>query len=247
MLSRLSTVVDNSLLILGQGDLGSRLAQSARVNLERSTVTWALSHRSNPDIIGDIAKFDFHQLGAFGTVVIILSPSERSSEAYNHLYNLGIGRLASMIKASRVIFISSTAVYPSDGQWHCENSQLVAKTYRAQALLEAERHIKYHYPNSHVILRLSGLINQQNHKKVGQPFDFKSKWLNMVSRSDVLEILIKLIEQDISIKDDKTVGTFNVTRSPIYNNEGQIFGKKVSNLKILSTLDFSFEEGYQRH
>ena len=223
----MSTTSANTCLIVGQGDLGRRLKQSYSNFYGKAPLTWALTSTHNPDFEGPIGGKCQLDISNIDTIVIIVSPVERSQAAYFELYDRQLGVFLSQISHQKVIFVSSTVVYNSDGQWCHENSEVTGNNFRAIGILHAERHVRYYCPNNHVIYRLSRLID----KKV-QITD--CVWNNFVFRQDVINILLE------TILNDKIKGTYNLSSSPQYYEQGKKLGKKVCNLKILSELDYIF-------
>ena len=227
----LSTTSANTCLIIGQGDLGRRLKQSYSNLYGKDPLTWARTSTHHPDIEGPLGESSQLDISKIDTIVIIVSPVERTQAAYFDLYDRQLGAFLSQISHQKVIFVSSTVVYNSDGQWCHENSEVTRNTFRAMGILHAERHVRYYCPNNHVIYRLSRLIDT----KV-QITD--CVWNNFVFRQDVVNILLA------TISNDKIKGTYNLSSTPQYYEQGKKLGKKlgkkVCNLKILSELDYIF-------
>lgn len=233
----MSSVEQRPNLILGQGQIGAALAKLCCRKLETKWMTWSKSGRANSTFSGDIATVNLKDLPSFNTVVIILSPRHRTEREYCSLYSVALHRLLKELRAKRVIFCSSTVVYPPSDrhQWCSEDCEVLSHNYRAKYLLAAEKTIEFYYPNSSVICRLTGLVDDEQLLKQ-RVQSSSSCWLNYVFRHDVVNILFEFIKRyDIA-------GTYNISSDHIcYNKSNTSSGKKVSNLKLKSVINYSFK------
>lgn len=139
---------NNSLLIVGFGDLGSRLARVLHGD------TWSISAcRRHPDPDAQIQQFaadyavpgslDFAEGLQPDFVVATLTPSTRNISGYQRGFTDAAANLLQglgMHRPKRLIMVSSTRVYAeNDGGWVDEYSTLSTTDERAVAIAEAER------------------------------------------------------------------------------------------------------------
>ncbi len=149
-----------SLLIAGCGDLGIRLGGRLKES------DWRVhglrrQARQLPDFISAIGAY----LLAPGTlaqvpehwdaIIYQATPGERTPEAYRAAYLDGLGNLLQRVRARRLIFVSSTAVYGQDeGEWVDENSPTEPQGFSGRTLLEAEALAAEH---DGLVVRFSGI------------------------------------------------------------------------------------------
>jgi nucleoside-diphosphate-sugar epimerase len=172
-----------TLLIAGFGDLGRALAQTCHQTVGWQTlpilavrrhppnetpqpnVSWIKADLDSPaslDILAD-------QLHRVTHVVYCAAPSERTEAAYRATYLHGLQNLVQAFKAlqfsssgspsepPKLLFVSSTAVYDSQGQGvFDESSPTLPGKFNGQILLEAENWLMANWPGA-LILRLSGI------------------------------------------------------------------------------------------
>lgn len=130
------------ILIAGCGDLGIRLADrldgwqvsGLRRDPSRlpSGITPVRADLARPETLDAIA-------GAWDAVVMTATPDERTEQAYQAAYVAALRGLLARVRARRLVFVSSTAVYgQTDGSWVDEDSQARPAAFNGQVLLEAE-------------------------------------------------------------------------------------------------------------
>lgn len=130
------------LLIAGCGDLGVRLAA-------RLTQWDVHGLRRRPERLpqtltahaGDLLQPEtFRPLhGHWDAVVYTATPSARVAQDYRRAYVEGLARLLDVVRADRLVFVSSTAVHGEDhGEWVDETTPARPSSFNGEILLEAE-------------------------------------------------------------------------------------------------------------
>jgi electron-transferring-flavoprotein dehydrogenase len=188
------------LLIAGAGDLGSRLAH---LRAARGDEVIAMRRRERTDSAGiRHIRADLTDGAGFerlpkrpDAVVFCAAPDRRNEAAYRALYVDGLRRLLNGIETTRLIFVSSTAVYAQDaGEWIDERSPADAESFNGAALLAAESELSAH--DQGVVLRLSGIYgpgreSMLQRARSGQPG--RRHWSNRIHVDDAAGALSHLL------------------------------------------------------
>ena len=215
-------------LILGQGPVGQLLAQSLRQeNFE--VLTWAKSERQGQTYYGDLATSkSLLDVPPVDILIIVLSSKERSAQAYKYLYETTLKIVLSSLKFSKVIFCSSTAVYPDDSSYMQDEDQCQNYSFhfRGQYLLKAEKLVRYYSPQEHIILRVGGIVRPDSQDLY--------KGSNAVEQKTLVNLVIALVSEYSHIN-----GIYNICSDKYLLAQRQK-AKIVSNLKIKSKLGSQF-------
>lgn len=211
----------SSILILGCGYLGRRLAQQAlsagqKVDaLSRNQATIAeldamgihkgfSSYLHSKDWHRQFIPSDYH------VVYITVGSSESTPEGYRQSY---IDGLKSALEWSagfrgRLIFTSSTSVYAdSNGDWIDEMTAPDPRDWRGETMLKAEKLLKNHPMAQTTTFRLGGIYGPDRNrflltqKPLAEPSDY---YLNLVHVQDAADALRK-------------AGSSDQPLSPVYN------------------------------
>ncbi|MCY4418915.1 MAG: SDR family oxidoreductase [Cytophagales bacterium] len=161
----------------------------------------------------------------------------------------------------RVIFISSTSVYPNTGNWVDEKSKLVPEKPSGKALKKSEEILEHQLGKRLSILRLAGLIGpgrspghflsgQQNLKRAQVP-------VNLIHQADAIGLIKTLIQQEAwglclngcadkhpLRKEYYTLAAKRLnlpTPSFSSNPESETEFKKVSNLRSKQLLGYNYQ------
>lgn len=129
------------LIIIGLGDLGSRVAemQSAKnrsvLGMRRSVVS-----RNYSTLAIDIHSKQFEQLNLKCKCLLYsVAANDRSEAGYRLAYPEGLARVQNHISADHIIYIGSTSVYDEqDTNWIDENTLPNPTGFAGKALSEAE-------------------------------------------------------------------------------------------------------------
>ncbi len=165
------------LLVIGCGDIGQRLAsQLGRFNYQ---ITGIRRH-CPPNLpylnyvtcdVGDIKALKQVLAENFDSIVITMTPSERSDAGYEQAYVRTCQHLIQALEEFQltprlIIFVSSTAVYAQDdGRWIDESSTTEPTGFSGRRLLEAEQIIRSSRFN-HSIVRFSGIYGPGRHRLI---------------------------------------------------------------------------------
>lgn len=189
-------------VVAGAGDVGGRLA-ALRVDAGDEVI--ALRRREMPAMPGQrslradltsgegLARLP-RQVEA---LVFCAAPDQRDEGAYRALYLDGLRRLLDACGASRVVFVSSTAVYGQDaGQWVDEDTPPDPPAFNGRVLLAAERALAPH-PGG-IALRLSGLYGPGREmmlRKARAGGPGRPHWTNRLHVDDAASALSHLIDR----------------------------------------------------
>ncbi len=199
-----------SVLILGCGDLGQRLAERLPedryrvVGVRRSppadtpSLTYRRSDLSQPDALRQLLA------EPADIIVITMTPDERSDAGYRRAYVDTCMQLVSALKAQQqsptlLLFVSSTGVYgQQDGSWVDETSPTQPESFSGQRLLEAEAIIRGSgFP--HCIVRFSGIYGPGRTRLIEQVRQgravLSAAFTNRIHADDCAGVLAHLIDK----------------------------------------------------
>lgn len=199
-----------SVLILGCGDLGQRLAaqlpegQYRVVGVRRSppadtsSLTYRQSDLSQPDTLRPLLA------EPPDIIVITMTPDERNDAAYRRAYVDTCVHVVNTLKALRqsptlLLFVSSTGVYgQQDGSWVDETSPTEPESFSGQRLLEAEAIIRAS-GFSHCIVRFSGIYGPGRTRLIEQVRQgravLSAAFTNRIHADDCAGVLAHLIDK----------------------------------------------------
>lgn len=135
--------VGGRLLIAGCGDLGIRLAgrlsdhwraTGLRRSIDRlpDTLDHHAADLSDPSSFSGLAR-------DWDAVIYTATPGAREAAAYRSIYIDGLRHLLDHVRARRLVFVSSTAVYGQDaGEWVDEDAETAPSRFNGEVLLQAE-------------------------------------------------------------------------------------------------------------
>jgi nucleoside-diphosphate-sugar epimerase len=190
-----------SVVVAGAGDLGGRLAtrRAARgedvIALRRRDVSFADGVRG---LRVDLATGEgLSRLPRRpDALVFCAAPDQREESAYRALFVDGLRRLLDALEVSRLIFVSSTAVYVEDaGEWVDENTQAQAEQFNGRVLLDAERELSAHDNAS--VLRLSGIYGPGREmmlRRAREGGPGRARWSNRIHVDDAAAALSHLLD-----------------------------------------------------
>ena len=248
--------------------LGQQLVQSAyRVTgsttreerlplLKETGIEGFILRSSGEGLIGDNLE------GLFGVETLVLNiPPGRKRPDVAKQYPEQVRLLLDKALASgvrRVIFVSSTSVYPNTGDWVTEETAVAPSTESGRALVMAEEMVRERMGEEQIVLRMAGLVGGE--RKAGRFFAGKKgiagglSRINMVHRVDCLAVMQRLLEGE------HWGATFNVcadehpTKMAFYEQQSKKQGfappefianitphKVVSNKAIKTALNYEFQ------
>lgn len=209
-------------LILGCGDLGSRVGQllldeghqvwGARRSLEKldqgiQPFAWTLPEAAPP-----LPQLDY--------IIYSLSADEFSPEAYRLAYLEGVQVLIGSLKRQkvspqRIFFVSSSGVYgQNDGEEVDELSSTAPQSFSGQLLLEGEEAL-HQSPWPVTLLRFSGIYGPGRERLINQvksgrfPPEQPLKFSNRIHIEDGARAILHLIQMDAA--GEKLADTYLVT------------------------------------
>lgn len=239
--------------ILGCGWLGLPLAKKfieKGITVKGSTTSeekMPLLKEKNiePHLINIDDKVNFENF--LDTDVVLIMITSKNLAAYQNLIDQ-----IEKSTVKKVIFISSTSVYPKLNKEYIEEDKTVdSLLVNVENLFRNNRNFKT------TIIRFAGLFggkrqpgNWFKDKKITQPNGF----VNMIHRDDCMAIISQIIEEDIFGETFNACVNHHPTRKDYYNNAKKRLGmpapifdtsqplqyKKISPAKLIARLKYQF-------
>ena len=254
--------MSKSVGIIGCGWLGMPLAQTLINNgfsVFGSTTTFEkLSEMENMGISACILNFkdekDYPpEMDIFNTDFLVVNfPPKRNKDVLIS-YPKQIQKLIKSVKkpSVKVIFISSTSVYPSTNDWVTEVDAFQPEKPSGKAILLAEGIMKSNFKENLTILRPGGLFGPGRDFRVFLEKNINPQNadlpLNMVHQKDCIEIIHQIIEKDCFNEVLNVVCDKAVTRREIFQMDKKIkisilpnSYKLVDNSRIKKVIDYEF-------
>ena len=259
-----------SISILGCGWFGLPLAESllnkgyrvkgSTTNIHKQeTLEKAKIESFLIDLNEEINSKRLQQFLDSDVLVINIPPSKITGEQGDYVDRIRyVAVAAARVDVEKIIFISSTSVYPKDNEAVDENTLLHPKSKNGRALLEAENALHNHPYFKTTVLRLGGLIGYDRlpHKFLAFVTDKKNAYdrLNFVHRDDAVRAVEAVIEQECWNETFNVVADEHPTRQTYYEHAAELLNafppemitdetpnfKVVKNNKIKQMLGFSF-------
>jgi nucleoside-diphosphate-sugar epimerase len=169
----------------------------------------------------------------------------------------GFENLISQIQESsiqKVIFISSTSVYPRINKVMTEEDEIVAN----HPLVQIENLFRENEFFETTIIRFAGLYNNERHPanwfKNGKPIPQPNGFVNMIHQDDCINIIYEIIHQNCWNETFNACANHHPTRRdfyinareskgfelPIFKNEEVYQWKIISSNKVQRILDYTF-------
>lgn len=201
-------------LIIGCGDIGSRLARHLDTDVYQIT---GIRRHCPPDT----AKLRYRSCNAhdasalkktleegFEIIVITMTPGERSDAGYEQAYVHTCRNLVNTLtdlkqRPELIIFVSSTAVYAQDdGSWVDENSPTEPSGFSGIRLLEAEA-IIHNSGFTNTFVRFSGIYGPGRNRLIEQVKQRRASaspsYTNRIHAEDCAGLLAHLINRRESL------------------------------------------------
>ena len=150
--------------------------------------------------IGDKIEGDIERFATPDDILIINFPPKRIPDI-EEVYPRQLKMITEhLTQGQKVLFVSSTSVYPNINSTVTEAMQLEPEKSSGKALVEAEQLLQRHFQENVTMLRLAGLVgydrlpgrflaNKTEVKNGGAP-------INVIHRDDCLGLIIRIIEQE---------------------------------------------------
>lgn len=192
-----------NILIIGCGDIGSRLAttlaqQGHQVyGVRRSVQTLAGVTMMQADVSQPFTL----NMTMLDYVYIILTPDRSDADSYRRTYIDSLAHIRQAVQpyaVQHVFFVSSTSVYGQDrGEWLDETSPTEPKGFNGQTLVQAEQLCRQCWPTTAV--RCGGIYGEGRLRLLrwvqeGRPVT-TGQWTNRVHVRDVVGVLAFLLAQ----------------------------------------------------
>lgn len=156
--------MQNNLFWVGAGDLAQRCVSG----LDRSAWHCTALKRHCPTdsvfdqiVLADVTLAESLQnLPQASHIIYSVTPSERSPDAYQAVYDSGLKHLLASLDLNalqRFVFISSTSVYGPDPVPQDESSMLKPTSFSGQTLHAAEKFLQQELKDKLTVIRFSGL------------------------------------------------------------------------------------------
>lgn len=192
-----------TVLIAGAGALGLRLAQrralrgDAVLALRRRESETEGLHANVHPVAADVVSGE--GLDALPrrvqALVFCAAPDRREEAAYRALFVDGLQRMLDAVQASRILFVSSTAVYGEDaGEWVDEATPPRPAAFNGRVLLEAEAYVR---AAGGTALRASGLYGPGRTmllRRAREGVPGRSHWTNRIHLDDAAAALDALLD-----------------------------------------------------
>ncbi|MDT0551951.1 dTDP-glucose 4,6-dehydratase [Urechidicola vernalis] len=183
------------------------------------------------------------------TEILIVNITSKSVEGFQNLINF-----INNSPVEKVIFVSSTSVYPFTNNEVTEKSSLKECALATiESLFQSSTHFKT------TVLRFSGLYNEQRHPgnfmKKGRIIQNPDGYVNLIHKGDCIGIILEVLKQecwgevfngcsnnhpkrkDFYIEQTKLIGR----DSPIFNYSKPTQFKIIDNSKLKRVLNYSFK------
>lgn len=235
---------------------GSTTSDAKIADLRISNIIPYKIEINNDNVIGAIADF----LNNSEILLINIPPKFRSSTHAD--YSAKMKSLIPFIEAStisKVIFVSSTSVYPDNNEEITENTTICPETESGNQLLEAEKVLQENPTFTTTVIRFGGLIGNNRHpvnslagrKNIENP----KAPINLIHLDDCIGIIEKVIDADYWGDILNGVTPFHPTREvyyhqkaiennlplPEFNHQQPSIGKTISSLKTVNSLKYTFK------
>lgn len=204
-----------SLMIVGCGDVGSRLARQLaardwRVHgLRRNVAALPLEVLPVAGDLGQLECPDSWPIGKLDYLVYCAAASQHDEAGYRAAYVEGLRNTLGWLQQrgqtpKRLLFVSSSGVYAQRaGEWIDENSPAEAESYSGSVMLEAEQ-VALHSGIPASIVRLTGIYGPGREwllKQVRDGYRVASEpplYANRIHAEDCAGLLAHLLEADRS-------------------------------------------------
>ncbi|MFV3370337.1 NAD-dependent epimerase/dehydratase family protein [Pseudomonas sp. NY15435] len=204
-----------SLMIVGCGDVGSRLARQLaardwRVHgLRRNVAALPLEVLPVAGDLGQLECPDSWPIGKLDYLVYCAAASQHDEAGYRAAYVEGLRNTLGWLQQrgqtpKRLLFVSSSGVYAQRaGEWIDENSPAEAESYSGSVMLEAEQ-VALHSGIPASVVRLTGIYGPGREwllKQVRDGYRVASEpplYANRIHAEDCAGLLAHLLEADRS-------------------------------------------------
>ena len=196
------------------------------------------------------------------TLIVAYPPKIRDNGSDAYLRSVEkLGQAIEKSGLQRVVFISSTSVYPNTNSEVTEDMVPQPESASGKAMLEAENLLQALEGRETVVLRMAGLIGYERNPgrflagKTG--LENGQERINLIHRDDCISIILKLLESNSGsdvlncCSDTHPVKLDFYTQAakkaklepPVFSKGGRKAYKLVSNRKLKAALNYQFIYG----
>lgn len=260
----------STISILGCGWLGLPLAEAlaAKGYEIKGSVTSREKHQLLRGkgilpyhLILDANHTELDDPGFFKTNLVIVSIPPRRTDDVERVFPAQVGQLIYYLeeyKVPRVLFISSTSVYPETAGIAKEEDAVSPEKSSGRALIEAENLLSRSKVFKTTVVRFGGLIGADRN-----PARFLtrqkgvvdgSKPVNLIHRDDCIQIILELISQQVwgevfnaccpdhpgKKEFYETASEISGIQPPVFEKLSSFSGKIVDSTKLIKRLNYSF-------
>lgn len=248
--------------IIGCGWLGLPLAQKLITygyTVYGSTTTFEkLAEIENKGISACLLDFDgdkeySSQMEIFNADFLVINFPPKRNKQIHSSYPRQIQQLIRKVTnpETKIIFISSTSVYPETNNWVTEEDAILPDKPTGKAILLAEGILKSQFKDNLAILRMGGLFGDGRDYRIFLKKSINEQNadvpLNLVHQKDCIEIIAQIINKGCFNEVFNVVSDKAVTRREIFQMEtvSKISippnsYKLVDNNKLKRFLDYEF-------
>ncbi|OIQ37114.1 MAG: hypothetical protein BM563_09285 [Bacteroidetes bacterium MedPE-SWsnd-G1] len=246
-----------SISVLGCGWLGFTLAEKMVLqgfNVKGSTTSKhklsLIENKGIKSFIVDIDNLTTPNINSFlDSDILIVNITSKSIEGFQHFINL-----INNSQIDKVLFVSSTSVYPFT------NNEVTEESYLKECeLATIESMFQSSTKFRTTILRFSGLYDEQRHPgnfmKKGRIIQNPDGYVNLIHKNDCMNIILEVLKQecwgevfngcsnnhpkrkDFYIEQTKLIGK----ASPIFDYNKPTQFKIINNSKLKRVLNYTFK------
>ncbi len=250
----------NSISILGSGWLGFYVAQhlidtgySVKLSTTSPNRLLELASTMAQPYVVNISQIDDTIQEFLDSDILIINIPSKNSADYTQLL-----KQIEQSPVSKVLYASSTSVYPSANKVVDENDILDASHPKVSPFLVIENLIKECASIESTIVRFGGLIGYDRNPKnffKNKPVRDPDSFVNLIHRDDCIEIIYQIIHQEAwgelfnacaDSHPSKREFYTQVTQDagmplPVFENHSGTPYKIVSNERVKEMLDYSFK------
>jgi nucleoside-diphosphate-sugar epimerase len=245
-----------SLLEKGFSVNGSTTSPEKILVLENKGITAFEIEVKETEIKGEIDSFLAHS----EILIIDIPPKLRSVAAENFVAKIQtLIPFIEKLGITKVIFVSSTAVYSDDNSSITEDTKPQPETESGRQLLEAETLLQSNASFKTTVVRFGGLLGEDRHpihflagrKNLANP----EAPINLIHQTDCIGILESIIQEEVFGEIFNAVTPFHPTRKEYYTQKARelhlplpefetsktSFGKTILSTKIETVLNYQFK------
>jgi nucleoside-diphosphate-sugar epimerase len=165
-------------------------------------------------------------------IICAVPPSASKNQDFQHDLQIKI-LLSEPPKTVKVIYISSTSVYPQDEGEYVESTHIDEKNTGNPVLLNAENAV-FQHNKKNVVLRSGGLLGYN--RIAGKYFSGKTasgrlQPVNYIHRDDVIGVILKIINQNQVSGVFNLVTPIDATREEVYSANSAKYGFSMCQFK----------------